>query len=243
MFFHIRHPSSVSIFIVAVLSVSIVTTTQASVITNGCADANVSCTLDELAGGGSIIVDDKLFDNWFISDFSTSVIISSNIQVIALDDQPFNQGLQFNPNGEFSVTGFDLIDLIIGYRVSTLDGSARINGNSLEIDQFSFGTGNTGGFIEIFEDVLDSNGNVIGDKFVTADNLQPSFFHLSDTTNFLPSSTIFAETTILLGGDSSADLVNLDKFTQRFSQIPEPATWLLFGVGLMGFNLVRKNKI
>ena len=49
----------VQIFVMILLSF-VVTALQANVITNGCADTNVSCTLDELVGGGSIVIDDQI---------------------------------------------------------------------------------------------------------------------------------------------------------------------------------------
>jgi PEP-CTERM motif-containing protein len=236
-------------FVAAILTLfcCTVTVTQANVITNGCSNTNASCTLGELVGGGSIVIDDKSFDNWFVDDFSTIPVITSGIQVLALDDQSLNTGLQFNANGQFSVTGLDLIDLDIGFSVSTLDGSARIKDNSLEINQFVFNAGNAGGFINIFEDVVDVNGNLIGEKFVTADNSPPGFFDLFDSASFSPQAMIFVETTILLGGDSDFDSVSLDRFTQRFSQIlepatqiPEPVTLMLIGIGLAGLGFARR---
>lgn len=215
-------------------------TLHATVITNGCADANQSCSLNELVAGGSIIIDDKRFDAWFVDDFSSIPVDLGSIEALLLDDQPLNPGLQFDSNGEFSTVGFDLIDVFLGFTVSTLDGSARIKDNSLEINGFDFGAGNVGGFIQIFEDLFDGNGNLIGEKFVTADNLDPPIFDLFDTAQFTPQPQIFVETSILLSGDGPGDTVSLDRFTQKFSQIPEPSALILVGVGLAALGLSRK---
>lgn len=244
MIFQRKQFKEIILFLATVLLGCVVTTTYANVITNGCADTNASCTLDELAGGGSIVIDDKLFDGWVIDDFSTNSVIASDIQVLALDDQLLNPGLQVIANGQFSVIGLDLVDLGIGFNLSTLDGGARIKGNSLEINQFTFGAGNVGGFIDIFEELLDTSGNLIGETFVTADNSPPSISNLFDMASFSPQAMIFVETTILLGGDSVLDTVSLDSFTQRFSQISnpisEPVTLILIGVGLAGFGFARR---
>lgn len=217
---------------------------QATVITNGCANSN-SCTLVELAGGGTFIVEDKLFDDWWVDDFSSNAPLDlGSINVTALDDQPLNPGLRFDANGEFSIVGLDVVDITIGYSVSTLDGSARIKDNSLELTGYTFSTGNVGGFIEIYEDVFDIAGNLIGEKFVTADgfNLPPVFFNLFDSATFPAKSQIVTETTIFLSGDDPQDTVSLDSYEQRFSQvqIPEPGILLLLTLGLAGLVLTRK---
>lgn len=218
------------------------TNLNAAVITDGCAQVGQSCTLEELVTGGSITIDDKLFDEWFVLDFSTLPIDISGIDVSPLDDDPLNPGVQFNGNGQFSTVGFDLVDVLLGFTVSTLDGVARIKDNSLEINDYSFGVGNVGAFINIFEDVFDSSGNLIGEKFVVADNLPPPVLDLFDAADFAPVPQISVEKTILLGGDDPADTVNLGAFTQRFSQVLEPESWALIALGLLGVGLTRRHK-
>lgn len=215
-------------------------TLHASVLTSGCANINQSCTLEELGNGGSIIIHDKLFNDWFFDDFSTNPLDTGAIDVTALDDDPLNPGLQYDSNGEFSTTGLDVVDLLIGFTVSTLSGEERIKDNSLEINSFSFGAGNVGGVIDVFESVFDSNIDFLGDKFVTADNLPPPVFDLLDEIEFAPQSLIFVDTLVFIAGDDAGDLVSLDRFTQRFSQVPAPATLALFGLGLAGLGWSRR---
>jgi hypothetical protein len=147
------------------------TVANATVITSGCL-SSVSCSLQELVDGGTITVNDKLFDNWFALDFSTQPVDLDGVSVTGLDDQPLNPGLQYDGGGQLVANDFDLIDLNIKFSVATLDGVARIKDVSLEIDVFEFGTTNFGGFIDIFEDVFDSTGStLIVDPLVFADNL------------------------------------------------------------------------
>jgi hypothetical protein len=215
---------------------------DATIITSGCADAGVACTLAELSGGASIIIDDKRFDDWVLNyDDSSTAVDLVPITVTPLDDQPLNPGLQFDTNGEFSVVGFDTIDVGFSFTVSTLDGSALIKDNSLEINGFTFGLNNVGGFITIFEDVYDATADLIGDKFVTADNELP-VLDLFDSAQFAPQSQITVDTFIFLSGSDQDDTVSLDRFTQRFSQIPEPSGLLLLGIGLAGLGIYRKTQ-
>lgn len=215
-------------------------TLHAMVMTTGCADTNQSCSLNELVSGGTITIHDKLFNKWFLNDASSNPVDFDFIRVLPLDDQPLNPGLQFDANGEFSTVGLDLIDVLFRFTVSTLDGSTRIKDNSLEINGFDFGAVNMDGFINILGDVRDGNKKLIGEKFVTADNLDPPIFDLFDTAQFTPQSQIFVDTLILLSGDDSADTVSLESFTQRFSQVPAPSVLSLVCIGLAGMGLSRK---
>lgn len=217
---------------------------KATVITNGCADVNSSCTLAELASGGSIIIDDTLFSDWFVDDASTLPVDIGGINVLPLDDQAMNSGVQFNANGNLSTTGFDLIDLGLRFSVATLDASVQLKSNSLEISGLNFGAGNVGGFINIFEDILDSNGVLVGDSSVVADNLPPPLFDLLDSADFTAQSLLFVEKMVLVSGGDPSDTVSLDAFSQRFSQVqvPEPSTAVLLTLGLLGAGFTRKRR-
>jgi hypothetical protein len=225
-----------TIFLVAMNSL------HANVITTGCADINASCTLDELVGGGSVSIGNHLYDDWIVDDFSTYSTELSAIEVSILNDELNNSGLLFKTNGEFNTVGYDVIDFTLSFRVSTLDGSERIKKSHLEITEHAFGAGNFGGVIDIAEDILDADGNLIGETNVLADSLPPSLFDLSDSDTFLPKSEIFIEKTFFITGDSQSDNVSLDSFSQRFhsASIPEPETLWLMIIGLSGVFVARR---
>ena len=217
---------------------------EAAVMTSGCVNADLSCNLQELVDGGSITIGDKLFDNWFADDFSDLSVDFSQIEVVPLDDQPLNPGLKYNANGQLSTLGLDLIDFELGFTIATLDGSSRIVNNSLEINQFSFGTNNFGGFIDISENILDESDNPLGDKLVIADNFG-GFFELFDSAEFAPQPLIQVETLILISGDDDNDTVSLDMFTQRFAQeipeeIPESSILTMLGMIIVSLGLMPR---
>jgi hypothetical protein len=210
---------------------------HALVVTGGCANTNSSCTLQELASGGSIRVNDKLFDNWFVDDSSTVSIDLSGIAVAALDDQPGNPGLQYIANGNLSTVGLDLIDLDLRFNVTATAG--LMAGASLRIDQFAFGGSNIGGLIGISEDIFAANGiDLLGEQSVFVENFSLSMA-LFDSIAFPLNASIVVATNIIVAGDANADVVSLDRFTQRFSQIPEPSTILLLTIGLAVIGLPK----
>jgi hypothetical protein len=69
------------------------------------------------------------------------------------------------------------------------------------------------------------------------------FLDLFDSSTFAPQSLIFVEKTIFISGDDLGDTVSLDRFTQRFSQVPEPATLGLMGIGLAGLGFAKRRRI
>jgi hypothetical protein len=196
--------------------------------------------LQDLIDGASLTVGDKLFSDWTtpvvdIVDFGGGTVAPdfSQVEVLPLDDDPLNLGLKFNANGQFVVLGLDVLTVnFLGFRVSTLDGSARITDNSLSIeDGFSFP--GDGGGLNIFEFVADAGGGDLGVKDVFADN-EFDAFKLTDSADFAPQSEVFVAKVIVVFGTSDTSNVSLDMFTQRFSlaprdgQIPEPlsvAVW------------------
>lgn len=197
--------------------------------------------LQDLFDGQDLIVDDKVFFDWtLINLVVTDPVLDPDlglIDVIPLEDQPLNPGIRFEANGQLVVTDLNFLDLQFGFSVATLDPRLFIKDNSLEIVDFGFG--GIGGVIAIIETVSDAGGNILADKFVQADQLL-GVFDLFDTATFARQSEIFVEKNILLAGDFSDDAVSLDVFEQRFSQVAEPTSGALIGLGLAGLCFARR---
>lgn len=218
-------------------------TVQATVITMGCSNSGVACTLEELSNGASFLIDGANFDNWGITDFSSIPVDLAEIDVLPLNDQPDSVGLAFRTDGGLGVSGLDLVDLSIGFELTLSTGARPIDGASFELADYSFGAANAGGFVIGAEDIRDSLGDLIGDTFVQVDNLTPPILELLDATNFAPQSALSIVKTITIGGDGVDDVVVLDEFAQRFSLIngvPEPASPILLFSGLLGLICFRQ---
>jgi hypothetical protein len=187
-------------------------------------------------------VGDKRFHDFTLSfQDSTSGQLPSYDQVIvsSLNDDPLNPGLRFTSNGQFSTIGTNLLSVEFGYSVSTLTASPLINGNTLTLDSHSFGS--TGGNILISEDVADAVGGDLGNKIVEADQSN-GLFDLMESISFAPQSSVRIVNAMTIGGDNPGDTVDLSIFSQRFSQVPEPAGLALAVTGLFVLAARRKPK-
>jgi len=90
----------------------------------------------------------------------------------------------------------------------------------------------------ILEDIFDAAGNLLGTKDVEFSDLAPDpvLFDLTDSATFDPQSEIWVTKNILVWATDPGETASLGSFSQRFSQvpIPEPSTWWLMGLGLVG---------
>jgi len=214
---------------------------------------------DLLAQGGSIMAGDKLFDQWTSSQVTSGrhTVNTDNIDVTALTDGGMNPGpgLSFSIlNNEFSVTGdgiYAFTDFTFGFHVSTL-GNLKIKDNSLNLvgGVLSGMTSDLGFYI--LEDVGTSAGaSNLGTKNVEYSWLfddpnnpgNPLFTSkLSDSASFTPQDEIFVTKNILVWATDPGETANLTGFSQRFSQVPEPGTLLLFVPALAALVGVRRRK-
>ena len=204
--------------------------------------------LSDLFFGETITVDDKLFSDFQPESDGGSVPVDpSLIDVTGLVDDPntprFDPGLKFTANfdvvtnlGALTVDQFDFIDFSFNFKVTVLDPDFHIVDASLALTDF-VGDPIDDGVIEISDFVTDPNLAGLGALFVTSD---PFFGELTDSIEFAKQSMVIQEIDIFV--DSFGGVVGINMFEVRKSQIPEPGTLSLFGVGLAGLALLRRRQ-
>lgn len=199
---------------------------HATVITSGCAETT-SCTLTELFAGGSISINDVVFNSWVFnfadgdSVDTSSVIVSGVDEAVSPTPGQSTVGLSvtFNPmlSVEFVEYDFDFITSIVG-------SSRLLVGSGLELIESS----------------------ILGDAFVEVNNAISSGNLLRvDADGPIFDSAVFSGLTSLIS-DSDIQMesfddnpVGLRQFNYVFSvaetvtPAPEPDSLLLLALGLL----------
>ena len=213
-------------------------------------------TLTDLFGGGSITAGDKLFDNWSLDFYDSGdfrSFDSDNIEVTGLSDggNDPGPGLRFSVlNSELTVSGdniYNYVDLTFSFRASVLDPGLQIKDNSLGGFQAFFGY-QVDGFNDAGSYIHENVGTGFGlndlaveaVEFSVLDDISTSV--LTDSANFLPQSELWVTKNILVWAVDDTDSAGIFAFEQRFSQtaVPEPSTFVLLGLGLVGALAVRR---
>ncbi len=230
---------------------------QASVITTGCSNVDVSCTLAELfnlALPGSITVNGVMFSGFSPTSsptFSTSAVVVTGMSA------SLNPGLRYEGNSQFVTPGFSEVEFLFEFKfdasvVAGLDiKDTSLQGSGFYKGETPINPGNPFvGTVTISTDLA----NLALSKTWPSTDLglpQQSSFTLGPASSIDISPTvnsITVTTSVLLQPGADPAPIELQEFTQRFSQVgfvapaPEPATLFLLSGGLAALGWMRRRR-
>ncbi|XAL99689.1 PEP-CTERM sorting domain-containing protein [Phycisphaeraceae bacterium D3-23] len=196
--------------------------------------AHISNLADLIANDGTVQVGDKLFSNF---DYASTGDMpdADRINVIEHTDAAGNFGIRFQA-AFFDLPGGGASDALITFDVTVLDPNFLISDAHLAGNLDVLGGSGGSSFGGITETFLTANTNDDLSIFATEDSSVLADWVFFDT----PTATLSVQKNITLFADDDAVATTLSFVDQTFSQIPEPGSLALLGLG--GLALLRRRR-
>ena len=182
---------------------------------------------------------DKQFGNFFYSYSDTiggaqGTLFASNITIVALSNM-FGFGVQILE--PYSLVGEGDRDFVLEY-------SALVTAPNYYIDDMDLaitGSGNNNGWGTVSETAY--TGGFGGTQVAALQAFTPNFGSESDVTNIVPAQTeLWVEKNVSLQGVQNNSVASISIINQTYSQIPEPSTVFLVGVGVLGVVALKRGR-
>ena len=219
-------------------------------------------TLADLNSGGSITVGDKLFDNWTVvvnsitGDDSAlrSAFDLTNIEVAGDNSDPYNPTLTFTPSAnEFTVTqdGAVAVSANLDFRFDvTVAGDLNLwQDHSLVATYTEVAVAdpnndhNVHAHSELYtDDTLGTQFGGVDTHLIDEDGI-PIYVNESGVTEtifFTPRSSGTSLNELSWNTDNDTESVGITSYTLGFSQVPEPSSTALLGLGGLALMLRRR---
>jgi len=204
----------------------------------GVAGAYPTMTLDQLLQPGAfIIVGDKLFDHF---GFNSGSLSSSSISIQGIDasNPLFTGNFGIDIQGSFTQTGLGKLDADLTYHVSTIGGEL-ISGIQQVVNAAGAGTTWAATSIEL---VLDRNGNLLTPPVNLVNGAISGGVNLTASEALItpPQSVLLINKDISIVVGVGGQFASIRDIQQTFTQVPEPSTFVLGGLGLVAFLGLRR---
>ncbi|MEM9414179.1 MAG: PEP-CTERM sorting domain-containing protein [Planctomycetota bacterium] len=195
---------------------------------------HITSLADLIDNDGTVQVGDKLFSNF---DYAATGDMpdADRINVIEHIDDDGNFGIRFQ-GGFFDLAGGGSSDALITFDVTVLDPDLQISGAHLAGNLDVLGGSGGSSFGGITETFLSANVSDDLSIFATEDTSVLADWVTFDT----PVTTLRVQKNITLFADDDAVATTLSFVDQSFSQIPEPGSLALLGLG--GLALLRRRR-
>ena len=199
--------------------------------TSGCLATDVSCTLAELAAGGSMTINGITIDGAAVDLFGAYEGLEDDLEIYGIDNiiDPFLGGFGLRAVSGFplDLTGFDTGDLFIDLNVSVAAGLEMLG---------------LGGVNQVFS--IDDNSSSLLDVEVDGDFFL-GFTNGDDgilTDQFAEALTSFTLSLSLFNFAEDGEFVLYDGFQIAIeaADVAEPATIAVVGLALLGLFGVRR---
>ena len=183
-------------------------------------------------------IGDKNFTNFFFSYIDTDLnpnddLTRSNLTLTALSNG-FGFGVSFQQ--PLLALGTATNNIVFKYAVAVTDPNFKISDIHLSIT----GSAGNGGLGTVGEDAF-----VGGFGGTNVGHLDASIPGLStDADNIVPTVTqLWVQKNVMVtGGGAANGFASITIIDQTFSQVPEPSTMMLVGLGLLGVVAVRRKR-
>jgi PEP-CTERM motif len=225
--------------LVVVLLFSTPTIARAQTITNMTAGGTISLAT-VIDNSLQVQVGDKLFGNFFFSYLDTDGISSddltrSNVTLSTIANV-IGFGLQFQQ--PLLAVGPVIKDIVIEYTAAVTNPTNFISDIHLSIT----GSAGNGGLGTVGENVFNNGfgGTSVG---LLQASIPVSSNDVASANIVPPVAKLWVEKDVIVTGNSAANgFASITLINQTFSQVPEPSTVLLVGLGLLGLVAVKRKR-
>ena len=203
----------------------------AAVVLNGCSGGAFgdACSLAELVGGGSMVINETRFSNFSLDLFAGQALNAAVIRVDPIETR-FNPGFSLaDTGGTLSLTNASTLNNL-GFNVSIVPGNLLwLKDSSLAMAVGNLTEDNS--IAHISEQIFDETQTTLlglGDTFCNS-GIAPSCANSTLTDGGLLSATVTGlsvQALIDVVGDA-AGIAQINAITMQFSQIPEPGSLAL----------------